>query len=258
MDELYGIRNLLLSDKMKYSSHLKMMEEYGSRMGCRFLRREGSWETALLIPVSCSSFDTELYPDANYIVYLAASGEITPEILRAIPRDADLVFKTHDEPCRRALQSAFPVELRRTLLSYTSPAGARFAEYPEVACGTVLDESLLPLWKKNGYCTEDIKKYFANGGNSFSIYSGGKPASTCLIFRNCLDIWEVGAVHTAEGERGKGLARKVVSAALNAILAAGNVPKYQVVSTNLPSIRLAGSLGLELFLTLEHWYYRAE
>jgi RimJ/RimL family protein N-acetyltransferase len=258
MNELCEIRELLLADKMKYSSHLKMMEEYGDSMDCRLLRREGFWEAALLIPVSCSSFDMELYPDAKYIVYLAASGEITPEMLRCIPKDADLVFKTHDDICGRAVQSMFPAELRRALLSYTSPAGARFAECPEVARGDVLDEELLPLWRKNGYCREDIEKYFANGARSFSIHIGGKPASTCLIFHNCLDIWEVGAVHTAESERGKGLARKAVSAALNAILSAGNVPKYQAASANLPSIRLAGSLGLQLFLTLEHRYYKAK
>lgn len=257
MNEMHEVREMLLADKLRYSSHLKMMEEYGKWMECRLMRREGSWEAALLIPVSHSPFDKELYPNAVYAAYLAASGEFSPGFPGLIPKGADLVFKTHDGPSSRAVRSAFPVERRRAFLSYTIPAGARFALCPEVARGAALDESLLPMWRKNGYCREDIERYFSNGARSFSVYMDGKPVSTCLIFPNCLDIWEVGAVHTAEAERGKGHVRKVVSAALNALLSAGLVPKYQVAETNLPSIRLAESLGLELFLALEHWYYKA-
>jgi RimJ/RimL family protein N-acetyltransferase len=258
MNELITLKDLLRSNRLLYSSHLKMMEEYGGSIECRLAQSDCGWGAALLIPAACSPYDTELYPEAAAIVYLAGDGaSILSHILSGLPRDKDLVFKTHNVESRRLAERAFPLEWRRALLSYTCAPGKSFPECPEVRRSGHMDERLLPLWMKNGYNRECAERYFANGAEAFSVFSHGEPVSTCLIFRNSLDIWEVGAVRTVERERGRGYARKVVSSALNAVLEAGNLPKYQVEQTNLPSIGLAESLGLRIFLRLDHLYYRS-
>ncbi|MNI79555.1 FR47-like protein [compost metagenome] len=116
-----------------------------------------------------------------------------------------------------------------------------------------LDERLLPLWAANDYSREEVAHYFKEGAFSISLFDDVAPLSTCLVFRNEEQIWEIGAVHTAETGRRRGLARRVVRTALFHILQRGLIPRYQVLHSNIPSIRLAESIGLLLAVRLEHW-----
>ncbi len=253
------VKELLSRDLFAHVSHLKMIEEYADCMEIKLFEQENSWGIVMLIPVSASSFDTEIYPEAEFIVYLAASDNQTiPQLLKEIPRDKDLVFKIHKPVFKDAIEKEFPLTWKRAYLSYSCRHIDDSEELSVVVKSTRLDEQLLPLWTENGYSRNDIEKYFANGACSFTIYMDGKPVSTCLIFHNCFNIWEVGAVHTVESKRRKGYAGKVVKAAVSEILKSGNVPKYQVVHSNIPSIKLAESLGMELILKLEHYYYKAD
>jgi len=258
MKELIRIKELLNKERLIHISHLKMLEEYENSIEYRLIEHGSNWGIVLLLPVASSAFDTETYPEAKYIVYLAGSDEqMIPELIKEIPNDKDLVFKIHKPIYKDAVEKQFPLIWKKAYLSYSCQSLDGHEDYPDVIKSARIDERLLPLWVKNGYTKSDIEKYFAKGASSFSIYKDNKPISTCLIFHNCYNIWEVGAVHTIENERGNGYARKVVRAALKEILNAGNVPKYQVVHTNLPSIKLAESLGMKLFLKLEHYYYKA-
>jgi len=239
-------------------SHLKMLEEYENSIEYRLIEQDSIWGIVLLLPVASSAFDTATYPEAKYVVYLASSDEqIIPELMKEIPNDKDLIFKIHRPIYKDVIEKQFPLIWKKAYLSYSCQSLDECENYPGVIKSACIDERLLLLWTKNGYSKSDIEKYFAKGASSFSIYKDNKPISTCLIFHNCYNIWEVGAVHTIENERGNGHAKKVVKAALNEILKAGNIPKYQVVHSNLPSIKLAEALGMKLFLKLEHYYYKA-
>jgi hypothetical protein len=44
-----------------------------------------------------------------------------------------------------------------------------------------------------------------------------------------------------------------VETALSALSDARRVPRYQVLEDNVASIQLAESIGLERFVTVEHW-----
>lgn len=258
MKELSRVKDLLNVNRLTYVSHLKMLEEYEDFIEYRLVEQDKSWGVVLLLPVNSSAFDTEMYPQAGYVVYLAGSDkQILSQLIKEIPDDVDLVFKIHDINYRDIIEKRFPLTWKKAYLSYSCKSPDTYEDYPDITESACIDDKLLPLWARNGYTINDIEKYFARGAKSFSVYKENRPVSTCLIFHNCYNIWEIGAVHTIEDERGKGYAKKVVSAALNRVLKAGNVPKYQVAHTNLPSIKLAESLGMELFLKLEHYYYKA-
>lgn len=111
----------------------------------------------------------------------------------------------------------------------------------------------LPLWKANDYSREEIEHYFQEGAFSVSIFDGAAPLSTCLVFRNTEQIREIGGVHTVDVGRRQGFAQRVVQTAVHHTLARGYIPRYQVLDTNIPSVRLAESAGLTLSVKLEHW-----
>ncbi|MGE5614056.1 MAG: GNAT family N-acetyltransferase [Bacillota bacterium] len=258
MNGLIRVKELLDTQRLIHVSHLKMLEEYENSIEFRLIEKENAWGGILLIPVASSSFDIAMYQEAKHIVYLAGSDEwIIHQLVKEIPSDKDLVFKIHNSALKDIVEKRFPLTWKKAYLSYTCHSLDEYENYLDVIRSTRIDKRLLPLWAKNGYSKSDIEKYFAKGASSFSIYKDNEPISTCLIFHNCYNIWEVGTVHTIESERGKGFAKKVVNAALNEILKSGNMPKYQVVHSNLPSIKLAESLGMQLFLKLEHYYFKA-
>jgi hypothetical protein len=49
----------------------------------------------------------------------------------------------------------------------------------------------------------------------------------------------------------------VAATAIGALLGQGKILRYQVVETNIASIHLAQSLGLERFVATEHYLYSA-
>ena len=81
----------------------------------------------------------------------------------------------------------------------------------------------------------------------------GEPRSACLAFENHRQIWEVGGVVTPLPHRGQGFATRVVRTALAELHRRKLVARYQVNEDNLPSIRLATSVGLRQFLQLTHF-----
>jgi len=80
-----------------------------------------------------------------------------------------------------------------------------------------------------------------------------KARSACIAFENHRQIWEVGGVVTPTPHRGRGFAARVVRTALAELQRRKLVARYQVNEDNLPSIRLATSVGLRQFLQLTHF-----
>jgi GNAT superfamily N-acetyltransferase len=235
---------------------LKMLESYASDIRCWLVEQEHHWGTLLLLPTEASAYDRHTYPDTDYVAFIAASSaQVVPKLIEPIPAGAKLVFKLQKAEYARRLAEYYRLEKARAFISFTSPSGGA-TEYSldaEVAVHDRPDDRLLPLWYANGYRKEEIEQYFARDALSFTVFEGETPVSTCLAFPNYESIWEVGAVHTREDRRGRGLARKVVCAALHTLTKNGSTPRYSVLETNTASVRLAESVGLLPFVTLEHY-----
>lgn len=60
-------------------------------------------------------------------------------------------------------------------------------------------------------------------------------------------------MRTVERALRQGYACRVVQSALDILLEQGYIPHYQVEATNLPSVRLAETIGLVLCLRFEHY-----
>ncbi len=96
----------------------------------------------------------------------------------------------------------------------------------------------------------------------FGRYSGGIYAlhdeqgqilSRAGIRYESRDVWEIGVRTEVEALRGRGLAKTVVTAATEAILAAGRVPLYVHSATNLASEKVALALGYQQYATECIW-----
>lgn len=233
---------------------LKMMTAYHSQIDSYLIRQQEHWGVLLLMPAATFTYDRRTYPEADWVVMMDySSPEIFPALLELLPRDAKLVFKLQEESYRQALEPYFTLHKIRTLYSYSTAEGQIFDADPYCLMSETLDERLLPLWTANDYSRAEIEHYFTDGGYSVSLFEGNVPLSTCLVFRNEESIREIGAVHTTAEARRSGLAQRVVRTALYHTQKRGYIPRYQVLDVNLPSIRLAESLDLDLAVKLEHW-----
>lgn len=250
--------------KERLSSHilqnitlLKMIDTYGSKLGCKMLERDCYWGLLLSLPIEFSSYDLRTYPHAESVYLMAGTdaGLLSRLLDDALDSNKPVVFKVQRTEYRLLLEQKLELARMRSFYSYSCVEPFPDMKQDEVIEGDKLQEDLLPLWLSNGYELQELVNLFTLGARSYSFYKHGKPASSCLVFRNYDRVWEVGAVHTAEEYRGKGYAKKVVQAAVNQLLSRNLVPRYQVEDDNLPSILLAESLGLTRVVTLEHLYW---
>ena len=249
------ILSLLLTDTISYFSHLKIIEQYGDNILYNLIEEQNNWAVSMLIPTGLSIFDIEAYPESEYIVYIAASNDnLLRNIVFKLPVDCHLVFKISKSNEKDIVMEYFNAASKRAYFSYFTDKPVKL-DCLNVVLNYKTDESLIPLWLENGYDRKSIDEYFKNGAVSFSIYSNNIPISTCFIFPSFGDIWEIAALHTINEERRKGYGKLVAAAALNYIVGMGKKLRYQVLDTNISSIRLIESLGLQRTLILEHLYY---
>ncbi|UQZ37024.1 hypothetical protein C2I18_27910 [Paenibacillus sp. PK3_47] len=247
------ILSYLRKNPLKNITPLKMLTAYHQVMDSILIEQNKEWGILLLLPAKAFPYDQEAYPQADLVVMMdCSSPEVIPALVRRLPPDAKLVFKLQQEN-RIAVQEHLSLQPVCSFYSYTASAGRHFPYDNESVLSETLHERLLPLWRANGYSSEELEHYFQEGAFSVSIFDGSAPLSTCFIFRNTEQIWEIGGVHTAAAGRRKGFAQRLVRTAVYHILQRGYVPRYQVLDTNLPSVRLAESAGLTLAVKLEHW-----
>jgi predicted GNAT family acetyltransferase len=161
----------------------------------------------------------------------------------------------------------FVLERVRAFVSYTAENGNLFQPWPQVVIDKTVDERCYPLFTTQGLAQDEVAHYFANGkAHSFTLYQDrthqnneqiSEPVAACLSYQNFEQVYEIGGVFTIDSERRKGHARKIVETALHTLLQAGCIPRYQVHKTNLPSIHLAETLGLQPFVVMKHWLHSA-
>lgn len=249
-------KELLGRDALENITMLKMIDAYGKRLQCRLVEKEAGWGILISLPTALSAFDLRIYPDAESIILVAGTDlNAIAELVRELPSDRNFVFKVQREAYKNVIAQSIRLNRARAFYTYTCSEPIRYSSCEKVVEGDRLDARNVPLWLANGYSHQELIHLFNAGARSYTIYDRDESAvSTCIVFRNYGRIWEVGAVHTAESDRGKGYAKIVCSAAINSLLDKGLLPRYQVEHHNEPSIRLAKSLGLTLAVTLEHYY----
>ncbi|WP_340023775.1 GNAT family N-acetyltransferase [Paenibacillus sp. FSL K6-1096] len=254
MSHYEAMMGRLRQNPLKNITLLKMLTAYHAQIDSVLIEQEQDWGVLLLMRAGTFGYDQRTYPEADTVVLMDySSPEVFPALLERLPREAKLVFKLQEQAYRQALEPYFTLRRVRSLYSYSTDGGPGFRVDEDCILSESVDERLLPLWMANDYTMEELRHYFEEGAFSVSLFDGDTPLSTCIVYRNEERVWEIGAVHTAEEARQRGLAQRVVRTAVVHTLDRGYIPRYQVLESNLASIRLAESIGLTRAVTLEHW-----
>ncbi|MFE5320321.1 GNAT family N-acetyltransferase [Paenibacillus sp. NPDC056579] len=254
---IHRAKQLLSVNMLENITLLKMLETYGDRMECKFMERERDWGLLLSLPIQLSLYDRKTYPECEAIILVSGSdpNSIAP-LVEALPQYRPIIFKVQNDAYRQVIATKFSLELKRAFHTYSCREPIRHMQLDDVAEEDRYQDKLAELWIRNGYEAGELQRMFDAGARSYSIYELGEPVSTCLTCCIYGMVWEIGAVFTKESYRGKGYAKKVVSAAVNRLLNEQSVPRYQVVNDNAASIQLAESLGLSREVTLQHYVYK--
>jgi ribosomal protein S18 acetylase RimI-like enzyme len=234
---------------------LKTLFYYPHAIQCHFNEGPKAAGVLLLLSGDASPFDRRNYPGTDHVVFIAATEPaVLPELLAHVPRGERLLFKLMDPRHNTLVRRFFSLERVNAFVSYTAPPDKLYASAEGVTVSGMPGDACLDLYAALGHSREEISTRFANGqALSFTVYGNDTPLASCFTFPNYGKIYEIGGVTTDPGQRRRGLARKVVEAALDHLGQAGFLARYQVREDNRASIRLAESIGLRHVVTYEHW-----
>lgn len=244
----------LESDVLRHIVTLKMLQLYGGDMELRFAEDHDGWALLSLLPVRVSDFDRQAYAAEEFVVLVDGTSAGAKEaLLEALPR-ARLVIKTYDEAVGRFASRRLRATRARSFVSFTVPPSTPPRAHTDgVAESGILVPGIARMLCANGYLEAELAGYFAAGARWFAVQEAGRNVSAGFVFRNYGEVWEVGGLFTEPGWRRRGLARRIVTAALRHLAAHRLIPRYQVRTDNIESLRLAESTGLREFLRMEHY-----
>lgn len=242
-------------DRMRNIVPLKMLATHGSAIQHYFYQDGDAAGALLFFPTSLFAYDRQVYRDRDLVVLLVVNHtSVVKTLLSRLPVGCKFVFKGMSTAVWEIVAQSFPLVRARAFRSYTTTPNCVLCAHTQVITANHVDEQLYPDYAQHGHTRAMISDYFADGqGLAFTLYQQQLPVAACFTYCNFEDIHEVGGVLTLPGERQKGYAKLVVESALHALHQRGRTPRYQVDELNLPSIRLAESLGLIPFVTVEHW-----
>ncbi len=234
---------------------LKMLAAYPGAIQAYYHEDDAGAGVLLLLPTRVSSFDRQTYPATDYVAMLSVSQPtIVRSLLAHIPNGCTLVFKLINLGDREAIAERFCLTRATAYISYTAAAGSRFTPSGEVAISAHIDERCFDLYAAQGYTRDEVRSLFSTAGAlSFALYRGDAPVAACFAYQNFERVFEIGGVYTLPDARRMGHARKLVETALHTLVRRCDMPRYQVHEVNQPSIQLAEVIGLERFVTIEHW-----
>jgi hypothetical protein len=107
------------------------------------------------------------------------------------------------------------------------------------------------------YSIDDIHNMIVNNAAYvLSIKDNDVPVCSCMVYQVLNNIWEIGALSTAEDHRRQHLAESLVSYATNDLLLQKRIPRYHVNINNQASYHLALKCGYEPFIHFNHYSYR--
>jgi len=218
---------------------LKFLTLYGEVSEGGLREQVGAWATWFHHPPALHPFDAKMYPDRTRIVYWNANHPAMARASADFP--AGSLVKVSTEPCLTEAHSRWPAvnAFRWFSCDRWLPQGS----VPVEAFGQV-DDELLDLSSVNGYSRQALVDQESRGCRWFLARVGKVPEAICFVQPNFGSIWEVSGVLVRPQARGRGLAKAVVTAAVNHLVGRGLTPRYFVHDQNFASLGVARSLGL--------------
>lgn len=248
-----------MTEPFRFLVQLKYLQHYPDLVACHEVVEGDSRAMLMACLVADMPWDSGQYPDGNclFLPYAldAHSGHLLARYVCAqwnvsVPH----VFKFCDAGTRLAFSDNFRLVPLRSYYSFTTESNASaYRRSERVVISESVNAELVDLFGRNDYSPDELDEMAASGMLTFALCEDKKIVCGCLVFRNFQTIWEIGGVHTIESERRKGLAREVVQTALHVLRTRDLIPRYHVEISNIPSVRLAQSLGLTLSLRFEHY-----
>ncbi|WP_377296642.1 GNAT family N-acetyltransferase [Rhizobium sp. SGZ-381] len=251
------ILTYLNREPLKTISLSKYLHGYPQDTQAFHVRGQRGEAVLVLLRVSASAYDRETYPTAGFVCFIASDDpELTTRLLAHVPRDCRLVFKLAGEADRVAVAKVFDLRRTTSFLSFTGqgPAGSCEADLPRPVTGDLSPEAW-SLFEARGYARDWLMPLLKTGC-AFVVEAchEGAAVSVCFAFQNSGDLWEVGGLSTRPDARRKGHAARVVRAAFAELERRSLQGRYVVEETNLASLQLARSIGLQHKLTLTHFF----
>lgn len=243
-------------DKLRNIVLLKHLEAFPDHTTVHRVERGGAAATMVLLEVAASAYDRRTYPTARYAALISSdSADLTRELVRAVPRREGVVFKLTSDADRDAVAIDFP-QLRRTTAVLSFTGGPDFAHDGAVRVTTMPPEAAFVYFESQKH-GRDWLEPLLRSNRAFVCVTGPdeQPHAVCFAFENYRKVWEIGGLYTPPESRGRGYAARVVRTALAELGTRGLSPRYQVHDDNIPSIRLAESIGLTRFLEITHFLY---
>ena len=243
----------LMRDPMRHVMHLKMLHHHADKASVRHVRHDSAEGVLITLPATAFSYDLHTYPEADWIAFLATdSAEIAAQLIPHLP-SGNVVFKLIHDHDAMAVASKLSIERKRAFISYTTNDPTSFSAEPSVQINQAYDPRLQPLFQMNNYDSAEIKRYLADGAQTFAILDDEQPLSVGMIFRNYGNVWEIGGLRTLERAKRRGYASAIVRTAIGVIGQLGGALRYQFHKDNIGSRKLAESVGLHHFLTVTHF-----
>jgi ribosomal protein S18 acetylase RimI-like enzyme len=244
--ERQPLRNIVL---------LKHIAAFGEHVSVAQVCDGPDTATLVLLDTTGSPYDRETYPQAALAAFISSDHpRLTRRLLGSVPAERNVVFKLTSDGDRDVVGERFPLSRATSFLSFTGDERAAFVADEQVPVSISASDKVLRLFESQGHPKDWLLPMMASGrAFACALDVDGEPRSACLAFENHRQIWEVGGVVTPMSHRGRGFAVRVVRTALAELQRRKLAARYQVNEDNLPSIRLATSVGLQQFLQLTHF-----
>lgn len=211
--------------------------------------------TLVLLDTTASIYDRQAYPQAAFAALISSDHpRLARRLLDSVPAHGHVVFRLASDGDRHVVAGRFPISRATSFLSFTGDERATFVADGQVSVSRSASDKVLHLLESQGHPRDWLLPLLASD-RAFvcAVEHDGEPCSVCIAFENHRQIWEVGGVVTPASHRGRGFAARVVRTALAELQRRKLIARYQVNEDNLPSIRLATSVGLRQFLQLTHF-----
>ena len=235
---------------------LKHLEAFPDHTQVHHVANGSGTGTLVLLEVTASAYDQRTYPNATFAALISSDHpSLTRDLLDAIPRNVGVVFKLSSDGDRDVVAARFSLERTTSVLSFTSRS-SRFA-YDDGVRITVEPSAAMYAFFASQDHDRDWLEPMLQAERAFTcvLQRDGQPLAVCFAFENYRHVWEVGGVFTPPEHRGQGLAARVVRTALAELEQRHLIPRYQVHEKNVPSVRLAQSIGLDQFLQITHFLH---
>jgi ribosomal protein S18 acetylase RimI-like enzyme len=244
--ERQPLRNIVL---------LKHIEAFRGHVSVTQIADGPDTATLVLLDTAGSPYDRETYPQAAFAALISSDHpRLTRRLLASVPPRRNVVFKLASDDDRDVVAERFAISRATSFLSFTGSERVIFVADDEVSVSTSACEGALGLFESQGHPRDWLLPLLSTG-RAFvcALKEDSDLRSVCLAFENHRQVWEIGGVVTPPRHRGQGFAGRVVRTALFELQRRTLVARYQVNEDNLPSIRLAASVGLRRFLQLTHF-----